>query len=67
MRQMAQHSATYYSRGKLLCNGDSIGNESGEDVRTVIRGYYGRSMFRQAKVLPVNTVLDLRSFICSQF
>jgi len=35
----------------------SLEAESGEDVRTVIRGFYGRSMFREAKFPPVITVL----------
>jgi hypothetical protein len=31
----------------------SLEIESGEDVRTAIRGFYGRSMFREAKFPPV--------------
>jgi hypothetical protein len=44
----------------------SLETESGEDVRTVIRGFYARSMFREAKFPSVNTVLGLGSFIRPQ-
>jgi hypothetical protein len=35
----------------------SLQTESGEDVRAVIRGFCGRSMFREANFPPVITVL----------
>ena len=38
-----------------------------EDVRTVIRGFNARSMFREAKFPPVNAVLDVDSSLYPQF
>jgi len=38
-----------------------------EDVRTVIRGFYALSMFREAKFPPVNTVPDVDSSLLPQF
>lgn len=35
----------------------SLETESGENVRNVIRGFYGQSMFHEAKFPPVNTIL----------